>query len=217
MDLNERMSAEEHSISSAKDEVLIENKQRQIVQGACKLFFTKGYHPTTIREIAEACDMSMGQLYHYISSKDDVLYLVHKHFHQIMNDFIKNQKINQSDDAVERFVNFLKANLVFINENRELIQFILTETKYLKKDYLKLVLEMEKKYTIDYYGKLLENINQDMPIDGDLEVLASIIAYVTPFLPMRGWTLKGKSVDDIDNYLIDFILKGLGLPVAYNK
>jgi Transcriptional regulator len=213
MDFNERMAAEEHSISSAKDEVLIENKQRQIVQGACKLFFTKGYHPTTIREIAEACDMSMGQLYHYISSKDDVLYLVHKHFHQIMNDFIKNHENNQNDDPVDRFIDFLKANLVFINENRELIQFILTETKYLKKDYLKLVLEMEQKYTIDYYRQLLQNINQVIPVTGDLEVLASIIAYVTPFLPMRGWTVKDKSTEDIDKYIIDFILKGLGLEV----
>lgn len=213
MDFNERMAAEEQSISSAKDEVLIESKQRQIVQGACKLFFTKGYHPTTIREIAEACDMSMGQLYHYISSKDDVLYLVHKHFHQIMNDFISHHENNQNDDPVERFTNFLKANLVFINENRELIQFILTETKYLKKDYLKLVLEMEQKYTIDYYNQLLKDINQDIPIHGDLEVLASIIAYVTPFLPMRGWTVKDKSTENINQYIIDFIIKGLGLGV----
>jgi AcrR family transcriptional regulator len=213
MDINEKMLTEEHSISSAKDEVLIENKQKQIVQGACKLFFAKGYHPTTIREIAEACDMSMGQLYHYISSKDDVLFLVHKHFHEIMHRFVQNYEINQKDDPVETFINFLKANLIFINEHKELIQFILTETKYLKKDYLKLVLEMEKTYTIDFYYQLLADINKKAPIKGDLNVLASIIAHVTPFLAMRGWTVKDKSLDEMNKYLLDFMLKGLGLPV----
>jgi len=61
------------TIASAKNARRVENKQRQIVDGSCRLFFKKGYHPTTIREIANASGMSMGQLYHYISSKDDVL------------------------------------------------------------------------------------------------------------------------------------------------
>ena len=34
----------------------------------------EGLPRTSIRDIAAACDMSMGQLYHYISSKDDILY-----------------------------------------------------------------------------------------------------------------------------------------------
>lgn len=204
---------EDYPISSAKDEVLIENKQRQIVQGACKIFFTKGYHPTTIREIAEACDMSMGQLYHYISSKDDVLFLVHKHFHKIMFEFIQAyDKHDQNDDPVERFKSFLKANLIFINEHKQLIQFILTETKYLKKDYLKLVLDMEENHTIHYYHQLLVGINKNTPINGDLEVLASIIAYVTPFMAMKGWTVQGKSIDEINSHVLDFVLKGIGCP-----
>ena len=63
---------------SAKDPELIRQKHQRIVDCSCRLFFKKGYHPTTIRDIAKACGMSMGQLYHYISSKDDVLFLVHK-------------------------------------------------------------------------------------------------------------------------------------------
>jgi len=204
---------ENHNISSAKDEALIKNKQNQIAQGACQLFFNKGYHPTTIREIAEACDMSMGQLYHYISSKDDVLYLVHKHFHQIQEEFRKSYEINHSDDPVENFINFYKANLAYIDENKELIQFILTETKYLQKGYLKLVLEMESKYTIGHYRKLLEDINNKTPIKGDINILASIIAYVTPFLAMRGWTLKNRSLDDINENLLNFVFSGLGLSI----
>lgn len=46
---------------SAKDRKLVEKKQRQIVEGACHLFFEKGFHGTNIREIAAECGMSMGQ------------------------------------------------------------------------------------------------------------------------------------------------------------
>jgi AcrR family transcriptional regulator len=214
MNGNERkLMPENHIISSAKDEVLIENKQKQIVQGALGLFFTKGFHPTTIREIAHSCGMSMGQLYHYISSKDDVLYLVHKEFHKLQNDLIEAQDLEECKDPLQKLISCLKANLNFVNENKELIKFILTETKYLEKGCLEIVLDMEKRFTIEYYQHLLEEVNKQTPIKGDIKILASIIAYIPPFLPMRGWAVKDKSVDEINSYLLNFIIKGLGLPM----
>jgi AcrR family transcriptional regulator len=200
-------------MSSAKDEVLTESKQIQIVKGALKLFFVQGFHPTTIREIAEECNMSMGQLYHYISSKDDVLYLVHEYFHESVFDFIKAQKIEQYATPLEKLLNFMKANMIFVSENKKIIQFISTETKYLKKDYLKDVLRMEKESTIANYYQLLVEVNKEIPINVDLEVLASILAYTVAFLPLKGWTVKDKSVNDVNRCLLNFILNGLGQSV----
>ena len=61
------------------DRELTEQKQRRIVEGASKVLFEQGFHGVSIRDIASACGMSMGQLYHYISSKDDILYLMHRY------------------------------------------------------------------------------------------------------------------------------------------
>lgn len=58
-------------VCSAQETELIEIKHQRIVNGACKLFIVNGYDPTAMREIATVCGMSSGQLYHYISSKDD--------------------------------------------------------------------------------------------------------------------------------------------------
>ena len=192
---------------------MIESKQIQIVEGALKLFFERGFHPTTIREIADACNMSMGQLYHYISSKDDVLYLVHQYFHTKVFEFIKTQNIEQYDTPSEKLISFIKANMTFASENKKLIQFISTETKHLKKDYLTNVLKMEQETTIASYHKMLEDVNKATPINTDLEILASILTYIVPFLPLKGWTVKDKSINDIDRCLFDFILNGLGQAV----
>jgi len=53
---------------SAKDERL-----KQITSAAASLFFRNGYLQTSTRQIAEACGISKGNLYHYIKSKDDLL------------------------------------------------------------------------------------------------------------------------------------------------
>lgn len=59
-----------------KDEILIKKRREQMVKAAVKLFQEKGFHRTTTREIAKAAGFSIGTLYEYIESKEDVLYLV---------------------------------------------------------------------------------------------------------------------------------------------
>jgi len=47
------------------------DRLQQISKVAASLFFKKGYWRTTTKEIAEACNISVGTLYYYIKSKDD--------------------------------------------------------------------------------------------------------------------------------------------------
>ena len=197
--------------ASTKNVPLVENRHQQIVDGACKIFFEKGYHPTTIRDIAKACGMSMGQLYHYIRSKDDVLYLIHKHMHKVWYDYLKRSNLEQIDDPQKKLTEALHQILKFQNENKKLIQFVYSESKYLDKKHFKVVLEMDYKSVIGFWRGLLEEVNKKKSIKGDLDILASILAFVLVFLPLRGWTLRDKPIKKTLNALHDFVLKGLGV------
>ncbi|MCP4682016.1 MAG: TetR/AcrR family transcriptional regulator, partial [Desulfobacterales bacterium] len=59
-----------------KDQDLVKERRRQIVDASVILFVENGYHKTTTRQIARATGFSIGSLYEYVSSKEDVLYLV---------------------------------------------------------------------------------------------------------------------------------------------
>ncbi len=59
-----------------KDANLVQQRRRQIVDAAVKLFVENGFHKTTTRQIARATGFSIGSLYEYVASKEDVLYLV---------------------------------------------------------------------------------------------------------------------------------------------
>ncbi|HMK75401.1 MAG TPA: TetR/AcrR family transcriptional regulator [Thermodesulfobacteriota bacterium] len=197
--------------AAAKNADLIQKRHQQIVDGACQLFFEKGYHPTTIRDIARACGMSMGQLYHYISSKDDVLYLVHKHMQNIWYEYLKNSDYEEAKEPVQKLLRALRQTLKFMSENRKLIQFIYSESKYLDRRHLQAVLQMDKKNVIGFWDKMLRKVNSKKSIEGDPNFLASLITYLLVFLPLRGWTLRGMSLKQEEVSIINFILKGLGL------
>jgi AcrR family transcriptional regulator len=206
-----RERSKDLKIASTKNAPLVENRHQQIVDGACKVFFEKGYHPTTIRDIAKACDMSMGQLYHYIRSKDDVLYLIHKHMHKVWYDYLRRSNLEQINDPVQKFKEALKQILRFQVENKKLIQFVYSESKYLDKEHFKVVLKMDYKHVIGFWRGLLEDVTKKKAVKGDLDILASLVAFTLVFLPLRGWTLRDKPTKKTLGSLQDFILRGLGV------
>jgi AcrR family transcriptional regulator len=63
-------------VTQIKNQELVKERRRQIVDAAVKLFIEHGYHKTTTRLLAKATGLSIGTMYDYISTKEDVLYLV---------------------------------------------------------------------------------------------------------------------------------------------
>jgi TetR/AcrR family fatty acid metabolism transcriptional regulator len=50
-----------------------EEKRRQILEAAARVFARKGFHTSRVGDIAEEAGVAHGLLYHYFSSKDEVL------------------------------------------------------------------------------------------------------------------------------------------------
>jgi AcrR family transcriptional regulator len=46
-----------------KNKDLVERRRKQLIDESTKVFMEKGYHRTTIRDIAKATSFSMGNLY----------------------------------------------------------------------------------------------------------------------------------------------------------
>ena len=60
----------------SKDKSLVAMRRKHIAKCAAHILAYRGYSHTTISAVAEACNMAVGTLYHYVGSKDDIVYLV---------------------------------------------------------------------------------------------------------------------------------------------
>ena len=54
-----------------------EQRRNEIVDTAAHLFATNGYHATGVAELGEAVQLGRGALYYYITSKENLLSLIH--------------------------------------------------------------------------------------------------------------------------------------------
>jgi AcrR family transcriptional regulator len=197
--------------TSSKNFDLIETRHQQIMEGACHVFFEKGYHPTTIRDIAKTCGMSMGQLYHYISSKDDILYLVHKNMQKIWYEYLRRSGFEEVKDPIERLRKALRSSLKFTFENKKLIQFLYSESKYLDKEHLKVVLTLDDVNVVGFWRKILSEVFEKKRIKRDINFTANLVAYMIVFLPLRGWNFRNKTTEENMDRLVEFIWRALGL------
>ena len=195
------------------DRELTEMKQRLIVERASDVLFTKGFHGTSIRDIAAACDMSMGQLYHYISSKDDLLFLMHLYSQEQWYSYLAEAGFEQITDPVKKLEHGLRISLKHISENRALYQFIFTESKYMDREHLRKVLELDDRNVVGFYRHLLTEI-PGQPTGAEQDIAANLIAFVCTLLALRGWNLDlhdDAAVARTIDYIVDFIFRGLGI------
>lgn len=87
--------------------------KKEIIQKAGYLFRVQGYHRTSMKDIADACNLLKGSIYHYFTSKEDlarsVLIDVHLYFNeQIFIPIYDRERplklrVNQYIQSVEAF------------------------------------------------------------------------------------------------------------------
>src|SRR5258705_4443507 len=70
-------------LSGVGDADLVERRGAQIVEAATRLVARQGFAKTVVRDIAEEANISVGLVYEYVRSKEDILFLIYEHWSQV--------------------------------------------------------------------------------------------------------------------------------------
>lgn len=62
--------------TTIKNPERVSHRRTELIEVATRMFLERGFHNTSVRDIARACSFNVASLYMYVSSKDDILYLV---------------------------------------------------------------------------------------------------------------------------------------------
>src|SRR5699024_3212638 len=117
-------------ISSVKDSTLVEKRHNQIIKASIKLFKQKGFAKTTTREIAKESGFSIGTLYEYVRTKEDVLLLV---FDTINRNVFERlvEVIDVKDHSLTSFIKVIEAYYRLIDQLQEEVLILYQELKSL--------------------------------------------------------------------------------------
>src|SRR6202795_2545383 len=89
----------------------------EILDSAAKFFYTKGYHATSIEDVARDVGMLKGSLYYYIKSKDDLLFQLLQAGIEDGDAYIA-QQIDPQGEPLEQLEGAIPAQIDYIIQNR---------------------------------------------------------------------------------------------------
>src|SRR5699024_8585359 len=109
---------------------------------AIKLFKQKGFHKTTTREIAKESGFSIGTLYEYIRTKEDVLFLVCDAIYEQVHARLE-KVIDLKYASLESLATVIDSYFQLMDEMQDEVVVMYQEVKSLKKETKEYVLEKE--------------------------------------------------------------------------
>ncbi|ATI50441.1 TetR/AcrR family transcriptional regulator [Bacillus tropicus] len=196
--------------ASVKDEKLVALRREQMIKGAVQLFKQKGFPRTTTREIAKAAGFSIGTLYEYIRTKDDVLYLVcdsiYEHVKERLEEVVCTEK-GSIESLKIAITNYFKV----MDELQEEVLIMYQEVRFLPKESLPYVLEKEFQMV-----RMFENILEQCTENGtftlnkkEIQLLAHNIFIQGQMWGFRRWALqKLYTLEEYTEMQIRYVLQG---------
>jgi TetR/AcrR family transcriptional regulator, cholesterol catabolism regulator len=186
--------------ASVKDERLVEKRRDQMIKGAVTLFIQKGFHRTTTREIAKAAGFSIGTLYEYIRTKEDVLYLVCDSIYEHVSERLQKD-LDKKKGTIESLKQGIANYFRVVDELQDEILVMYQEVKSLPKDALPYVLNKEMEMAA-MFEKLLslcvENGELDLT-EKQVKIISHNIIVDGHMWSFRRWALQ--KLYTIDEYI----------------
>jgi AcrR family transcriptional regulator len=195
--------------TQVKNQVLVQRRRHQIVDAAVELFIQNGFHKTTTRQIAKAAGVSIGSLYEYVASKEDVLYLVCDAIHAEMQRGMA-EAMQRVADQGNPLAEVVRAYLLVCDRMNDHILLIYQETQSLPQKWRRVVLENEVRIT-GLFTRALTALMADGKIpllsEAAMDLVAHNIAVIGHMWTFRRWFLsRHYTIDDYIRHQTAFIL-----------
>jgi TetR/AcrR family transcriptional regulator, cholesterol catabolism regulator len=184
-------------------------KKWEIVQAAAKLFIKKGTFNTGVRDIAEASGITVGTLYHYFKSKDDIIAAFIDVSVYGTENFLKaaNELLNAMGPR-EALKLSVQRYFEYVNEAQNIVLFWHQETRNLKPELRKLLLDNEL-VLISLFERIIERgIETGVFKRVDKRLVSHDIIVMGDMWAFRRWDLgrsytSGQFTDKQTKYILD--------------
>ena len=204
----EESPRKEDEIVSIKSAELVQARQSQICRAAEKLFAEKGYHKTTIRDIAKKSGISVGSLYDYIKNKEDILFLLgQEFFRHLRTEIVK--VLEEKNDVTKELEGVLETMVRVVDRFQEYVLFTYREGKSLKREHLVSLLEQDAFFTHTLTGIIRKGMGEGVFKALEPEIVANLVTIMTHAWALKRYNLRKFSFYSFQKVLVKLVLDGL--------
>jgi AcrR family transcriptional regulator len=186
-----------------------DHRYHEILEGAARLIFQRGYEATSMQEIAEACGLTKAGLYHHIKTKEALLLAI-QHYGMDMFDDMVLAKVADIADPVARLRECMARNIALVTHDASKEVLIILHEHQTLTGTARDEINLRKKR----YVRFLEAAFREASERGQIRTVDPTLAAFS-FLGVVLWTYKWFRADgkltprQLSDGMIDLFFEGL--------
>jgi TetR/AcrR family transcriptional regulator, cholesterol catabolism regulator len=184
----------------------VSTRRSELTREAARLFAERGYHGTSIGELAKALGVQKGSLYAHIDSKQDLLYeAMHEGaqaFHAALD--------SVPDDApvADRIRLALRAHLRVVAEQLDVATVFVREWRYLEGDRAEEFVAERRRYE-ERFRTLFREGREAGALRTDLDDQAAVLLVLSAANWAYTWLPAGADTDELADRFFAILLDGI--------
>lgn len=188
----------------ADEKRLVEGKER-IAAAAAGLFLDGGYHSTSVREIAQKAGMSVGSVFNYFTSKEEILFFLFSRNQERTEATLDDQRAqferlrSEGVDPKELLWAAYKFYGQLVDEMRRYTVLAYQELKSLTVAERRRILEGEERIQRFIEEVIEYGVEEGVFPAGDIDLKAHCLMMLAQSWAVRRWALKRFA--KVDDYL----------------
>jgi len=181
----------------------------QILDAAAQIFRLKGYHATSMSDIAGAVNLQKASLYHHVSSKQEILLELLDQALELLTEEISRVAQNESPQSDEKLRQMTRAYLKALSDHVDLASVLLLEHRSLEPE-----LHVRHVPNRDRFESLWRDV-VDEGMQSGVFCCTETAMTVRTLLGAMNWTITwfnpigGLKIDDIADQIAALFLNGL--------
>jgi AcrR family transcriptional regulator len=184
----------------------VSTRRRELTREAARLFAQKGYHGTSIGDIAEAMGVQKGSLYAHIASKEDLLYETMREgadaFHAELD------AIPEDAPAVEKIRLALRGHLRVVAEQLDVATVFVQEWRYLEGARHDEIVAERRRYE-ERIRDLFREGRELSELRADLDEAAAVLLLLSAANWAYTWLQPGRDTDEIADRFFALLVDGM--------
>jgi AcrR family transcriptional regulator len=181
-------------------------RRHELTREAARLFAEKGYHGTSIGDLAQALGVQKASLYHHIESKQDLLWEIASEgaesFHAAL------QAIPETLPALEKLRLALRAHLRVVAEQLDVATVFIREWRYLDEERRQRFVAERRRYE-ERIRELFREGRELGELRSDLDETMAALLFLSTANWAYTWLQPGRETDPLADRLYAQLLDGM--------
>jgi TetR/AcrR family transcriptional regulator, cholesterol catabolism regulator len=148
------------------------NRDAEVVAAAIKVFYEKGYAATSIQDVADVVGVLKGSLYHYINSKEDLLFRILEESHRQAR-VIMDEVAAEQVEPLQKLRIYLERMYEWYLTHIERVSLYFNQQRYLTGNNKSFMREREREFHAFLRG-LVVDAQDEGSLRPDLDVTLAV-------------------------------------------